>query len=276
LAQGISGAISTRNAPSLRNAAFVEAQFWDGRRSSLEAQVGDPFVNGLEHGLQSHDQLLSLIRNDAAYRRRFEKVFGGGQIAMVHVTKALASYVRTLPIGNSAFDQFQYGGKTDALPHAARRGFELFRGRAQCASCHTIGEHSASFTDNQFHSLGVGLAPISANLAQLTVRVAATPRDQLDQLVAQNHEIAALGRFVVTNDPNDIGRFKTPSLRDVALTAPYMHDGSLRTLEEAVDQESYYRGLEAGRPLILTPAEKADLVAFLRALTSLPERQTTR
>lgn len=111
----------------------------------------------------------------------------------------------------------------------------------------------------------------------MTLLVTTTSREQLDQLVVKNHEIAALGRFVVSNDPNDIGRFKTPSLRNVALTAPYMHDGSLRTLEEAVDQEAYYRGLEAGRPLILTPAEKVDLVAFLHALTSLPElRMTTK
>lgn len=271
LAQGISGKIGTRNAPSLRNAAFVDAQFWDGRRVSLEAQMGDPFVNDLEHGLRTHDQLLNLIRIDAEYRKDFRRVFNvdRDQIALDHVSQALASYVRSLPSGNSAFDQFQYGGKTDALPHDARRGFELFRGRARCASCHTIGEHSASFTDGRFHSLGVGLAPIGTSLAQLAIRVTAASKSQLDQLVVRDREIAALGRFVVSNDPNDIGRFKTPSLRNVALTAPYMHDGSVPTLEEVVDQEAYYRGLEAGRPLILTPAEKVDLVAFLRALTSL-------
>ena len=203
---------------------------------------------------------------------RFRQVFNvsGERIDLEHVTNSLASYVRTLAEGNSAFDQFYYGRKIDALPHTARRGFELFRGRAQCVSCHTIGEQGASFTDNRFHSLGVGLARISQNLAELTTRVAGIPKDQLDKLVLTDPDVAALGRFVVTHDPHDIGRFRTPSLRNAALTAPYMHDGSVLTLEEAVDQEVYYRGLEVGRPLILNPAEKADLVTFLRALTCPP------
>lgn len=274
LARGISGRIGTRNAPSLRNAAFTELQFWDGRRPSLEAQAGDPFINPSEHGLRSHDQLLHLIRRDIEYREKFRSVFDveEREIALTHVSQALASYLRTLPAGNSAFDKFQYGKQTQTLPHAARRGLELFRGRARCAACHSIGEHSATFTDNGFHSLGIGLTPIHSSLARLALQIERTPRDQLDQLVLHDREVAALGRFVVTKDPNDIGRFKTPSLRNVALTAPYMHDGSLPTLEQAVDQEAYYRGLEAGRPLILTPAEKADLVAFLRSLTSSPER----
>ncbi len=270
LAKGIRGGIGTRNSPSLLNAAFSESQFWDGRRQSLEAQGADPFVNPREHGLSNYDELLNRIRADNEYPRRFKQVFKlkGNDIGLTQVTQSLASFIRSLAVGNSSFDQFYYAGKKDVLPEAARRGFELFRGRAQCVACHTISEHGASFTDNQFHSLGVGLEQISKNLAALTTRVAATPASELDRLITTEPDIAALGRFVVTHNPNDIGRFKTPSLRNVALTAPYMHDGSVATLEEAVDQEVYYRGLEAGRPLILTPSEKADVIAFLNALTS--------
>jgi cytochrome c peroxidase len=271
LAKGILGRVGTRNTPSLRNATFAREQLWDGRRDSLEAQVADPFVNALEHGL-SHERLLSLLRSNATYSQRFREVFDveGDDIAISHVRRALATYVRTLARGNSAFDQFQYAGKTGALSHAARRGYELFRGRAQCSSCHTIDEHGATLTDNRFHSLGVGLAAPGTSLAILATRVAMMPQAQLEQLVLQDRDVAALGRFIVTKDPKDIGRFRTPSLRDVAMTAPYMHDGAVATLEAAVDHEVYYRGLEAGRPLILTPAEKADLVAFLRALSGAP------
>lgn len=270
LAQGIQGKVGTRNTPSLRNASFGREQLWDGRRDTLEAQVSAPFLNALEHGL-SLERLMRLIRGNATYRQRFREAFDAGDnITISHVSHALATYVRTLARGNSAFDQFQYAAKTDALSHAARRGYELFRGRAQCVSCHTIDEQSASLTDNRFHSLGVGLAAPGTSLATLTTRVASIPKTQLDRLVLQDREVAALGRFIVTKDPKDIGRFRTPSLRDVAMTAPYMHDGTVPTLEAAVDHEVYYRGLEAGRPLILTPAEKADLVAFLRALSSAP------
>jgi cytochrome c peroxidase len=271
LAQGVFGRLGTRNSPSLSNATFTSAQFWDGRRISLESQVGDPFINPAEHGLRSHSHLLQLIRKDSNYLAKFRDAFGIDRqdIGLTQVSQALSTYLRTLPRGNSAFDRFQYGHDAGALSHAARRGFELFKGRARCDSCHSIGAGGASFTDEGFHALGVGLAPVRKSLASLALKVERLPARELDSLVLQDRDVAALGRFVVTKDPNDIGKFKTPSLRNVALTAPYMHDGSVPTLEAAVDQEAYYRGLEAGRPLILTPAEKADLVAFLKALSGL-------
>lgn len=147
----------------------------------------------------------------------------------------------------------------------------LFRGRAGCANCHLIGERSAEFTDHKFHTLDTGLLPRGEQLAQLSYEAIAARQTskQLDAQILGRPDIAQLGRFVVTLNVDDLGAFKTPSLRNVALTAPYFHDGSVRTLEAAVELELYYRGIASGRPLILTPTEKKDLIAFLAALTSL-------
>jgi cytochrome c peroxidase len=123
-------------------------------------------------------------------------------------------------------------------------------------------------TDNLFHTVGVGLRNVEYRLAKSATQVAGTSRADLDRLISEDPDISALGRFVVTKQPRDIGKFKTPSLRNVALTAPYMHDGTVATLAEAIDVEIYYRGLETNSPLILTPQEKRDLLAFLDSLTS--------
>jgi cytochrome c peroxidase len=126
----------------------------------------------------------------------------------------------------------------------------------------------ATFTDNQFHSLGIGYRKIEPRLAEITTHLANNRNQPLDHQIISDAEISELGRFAVTLNPQDIAKFRTPSLRNIALTAPYMHDGSVATLEEAVDIEVYYRGIELNRPLILTPQEHADLVTFLRALAS--------
>lgn len=270
LARGFNGQTGTRNTPSLLNVAFFSSLFWDGRRPSLEAQALDPFVNPREHGLPDRDALIGKIRDRADYRAAFQAAFGivPDQIAPKHVAAAIAVFERTLFAGDSAFDRYEYGGEQTALTPAARRGLELFRGRAQCVHCHTIGKDSALFTDDHFHSLGVGFKKIAPQLGSIALEVARLGVGRLDHAVLSRPEVSELGRFVVTLQPPDIGRFKTPSLRNVALTAPYMHDGSIATLAEAVDREVYYRGIEANRPLILTPAERRDLVAFLESLTS--------
>jgi len=271
LAVGIEERRGTRNTPSLLNAAFQSSQFWEGRRSSLEEQVLDPLVSPVEHGLPDQAALLDLVRADVVYAREFERVFGpeAAQIQTTHVAGALAAFVRSLAIGDSPFDRHLYGGELSALSESEARGLELFRGRAQCTGCHTVGERHASFSDGRFHALGIGMDRIAAKLGTLAKRVVRMPKAEVESLIARDGEVAALGRFVVTRDPADIGKFRTPSLRNVARTAPYMHDGSVATLEEAVDHELYYRGRLQGRPLVLTPVEKADLLAFLRSLTSL-------
>ncbi|MCH8620550.1 cytochrome c peroxidase [Undibacterium sp. TS12] len=272
LAQGINGQAGTRNTPSLINAVFNQSQFWDGRRSTLESQAADPFLNAREHGLPDAAALLAKLRHDPAYRLPVQKAYGiaPNALQLQHITGALASFERTLVAGNSAFDRYYYKNEKTSLTPAAQRGLQLFTGSAQCATCHKIDKNDALFTDNQFHGLGVGFKKIEARLPQLTQRLvrAQEQNNSLDQAVLSEEDIAELGRFAVTLNPADIGKFRTPSLRNVALTAPYMHDGSVATLAEAVELEIYYRSAESQKPLILTPLEKADLVEFLKALTS--------
>lgn len=272
LAKGIGGRHGTRNAPSLLNAAYNASQFWDGRQPTLEAQALDPFSNAREHGLAGEAALLAIVRADPAYARQFRQAFGADAdgITAARIGQAIASFERTLVAGNSPFDRYYYRQELAALSPSARRGLALFQGAARCAACHRIGDDGALFSDNDFHSLSVGLQRIAPRLPVLTTRLARL-REQSEKLgdhVLSEEDVAELGRFALTLKPADIGKFRTPSLRNVTLTAPYMHDGSVATLEEAVELEIYYRSAEAGYPLILTPLEKQDLVEFLKALNS--------
>jgi cytochrome c peroxidase len=253
----------TRNTPTLLNSAYLPSQFWDGRRETLEEQAADPLVNPLEHALPSHDRVRELIAADGDYAAKMRAAFGvpAEGIGLEHVVRALAAFERTLLAGDSPFDRYVYGHDAAALTEAQARGLGVFTGRARCASCHTVGEQDALFSDHAFHAIGIGQARVQPRRVGLS-------RGERDRIITSDPEVAELGRFAVTLKPVDVGRFRTPSLRNVALTAPYMHDGSVPTLSEAVERELYYRGLESDRPVILTPREKADLVSFLEALTS--------
>ena len=269
---GDGGLKGSRNAPTLINARFNESQFWDGRRATLEEQALDPLFNPVEHGLRDGADLLARVRQDAEYVQLFTLAYdvSTAQLEPAHVARALAAFQQTLIAGDTPFDRYYYRGDKSALSPAAARGLAIFQGAGQCASCHTIGEKHALFTDHKFHRLSVGMRRIESKLAGLT-REAVERRgkgESLDRLIMENADIAELGRFVVTLNPQDIGKFRTPSLRNVALTAPYMHDGSVRTLEEAVELEIYYRRAAPGYPVSLTLEDQADLVAFMRALTS--------
>lgn len=267
-AAGSGGRKGTRNTPTLLDAAEQGSFLWDGRRTSLEDQVLDPFFDPAEHGLADAGALGRLVSSDAGYQSEFDRLFPSQGIARATIARSIAAYVRTLSAGPSRFDRHWTGGDPAALTRAEARGFEIFRGTAQCASCHTIAEKGATFSDGKFHSLAVGLEKLGPNLSQTVARaIAATPAER-SRLLTRDAAIAALGRFNVTGDPADIGKYRTPTLRNVALTAPYMHDGSVATLEEAVELELYYRSVQQGRPIVLTAPEKADLVAFLRSLTS--------
>jgi cytochrome c peroxidase len=272
LAQGIGGRTGTRNTPTLLNAVFNTSQFWDGRRDSLEAQAPDPFVNAREHGLADPGALLDLLRRDPAYVKAFFDAFqvAADAIRTEHVGRAIAAFECTLVAGGSAFDRYYFSREEGALSAGAKRGLDLFRGRAMCAGCHTIGEGHALFTDNLFHGLSVGLPRIAPRLPELTSRLvrARAGAGNVGEAVLSDEDVAELGRFAVTLQPGDIGKFRTPSVRNVALTAPYMHDGSVATLAEAVELEIYYRSAASGVPLILTPLEKGDLLEFLHSLTS--------
>ncbi len=249
---GVRGQKGARNAPTVINAAYYTTQFWDGRAPSLEQQAGGPMANPIEmgHTLQGVEQKLNA---NASYRADFKKAFGSDVITIEMVEKAIASFERTIVSGNSPFDRYMYGGDNKALSASAKRGLEVFRNpkKGNCAVCHTIEDNYALFTDNKFHNLGVG-----AKLG-MTGEV----------------ELADLGRFKVTNVDADKGAFKTPSLRNIALTAPYMHDGSDKNLKEVIDfyigagNSNPYRDKEIHSLDFLTGQERADLQEFLKSLT---------
>ncbi len=282
IARGTSGLKGVRNAPTLVNVVFYTSFFHDGRKASLEEQAANPFVTPFEHGLKNHQHVLAVVREDPKYPGIFKKVFGVSvkAINMGHVTQAIASFERTLVSGNSAFDRYQYGGDKQAMSPSAIRGMRVFRRKGNCGNCHEIGWESALFTDNLFYNLGVGfqkLKPIfPARMKELNASMKENRSPNYDML--SDIQRAELGRFNVTQSLSDLGRFKTPTLRNIAVTGPYMHDGSLKTLEEVV--EFYDEGgvsnpiLDGGiYPLKLTEQEETDLLAFLRALTS-PEYES--
>ncbi len=280
---GFNSLTGTRNAPTVINSAYMTTLFWDGREPDLEGQSKGPPVNPVEGGLENHDVLIEIIRKDPEYVKHFKDVFGVGAagIEIDHVAKAIASFERTIVSGNSPFDRYYYGGDGKAMTDAQVRGFELFTGKGRCVSCHIVEQTQALFTDNRFHNIGVGFKAIqgkeNATAAALLKKKRAGA--DLDVTVLTEGNISELGRFVVTENPTEVGAFKTSTLRNIAITQPYMHDGSLATLEDVVDfynnggrvkDTDPLSGFQSGgiRPLNLTDQEKEDLVAFMEALTS--------
>ena len=279
IAEGIKGRLGTRHTPTVVNAVYYELQFWDGRRESLETQSLDPLVNPVEHGFSSHESVLEVVRDDEGYVRQFREVFGVGSdgITMDHIAKAIATFERTLVSGNSPFDRYRYGGEEDAISESAKRGLRVFRNQGRCVDCHTIEQTHATFTDNEFHNLGVGWDRIGDEVFDLVGNFRKMKESDgeanIDETILTDKKVSELGRFAVTLDTQDVGRFKTPTLRNVAVTPPYMHDGSEKTLMEVV--EFYDKGgnanplLDGGiQELDLTQQEKEDLVAFMKTLTS--------
>lgn len=244
---GVGAKMGKRNAPTVLNAAYHPSQFWDGRASSLEEQAAGPIANPVEMNLP-HQLCVQKLEGDASYRALFEKAFGPGPVTMNKIQMAIASFERTLLSGNSPFDRYFYGGDKSAMSPSAIRGLAIFRDakRGNCAVCHTIEEKYALFTDGKFHNIGVGLD--------------------------ENGELIDLGRYAQTKVESDKGAFRTPTLRNIAKTAPYMHDGSQKTLRDVVD---FYVGGGSSNPhldkeireLKLSGQERADLVAFMEALT---------
>ncbi|MFB5651989.1 cytochrome-c peroxidase [Leptospira wolffii] len=277
VSKGIKNLTGTRNAPSVLNAAFYKTQFWDGRRGDLEGQSKDPLLNPVEHGLSSHEDLLKIVRSDEDYVSRFRTVFGieKDSIDIDRVAMAIASFERTIISGDSPFDRYRYGNDPKALSDSAIRGLDVYLGKGRCQDCHMIGEKNAIFTDDKFHNLGVGFKRIQPKLEEILRKRSESPgaTSSSDEEILTNLESSELGRFSMTGQNEDLGAFKTPSLRNIALTAPYMHDGSLTSLEQVI--ALYDKGGESNpflasgiRPLGLSAGEKADLVAFLKSLTS--------
>jgi cytochrome c peroxidase len=281
VSEGINKLKGTRNAPTVINAAYLHTQFWDGREPTLEAQSAGPFINPVEMALPNHEPILKIVRTDPEYVDLFKKAFAktGNQITMKEVEQAIASFERTLIAGNSPFDRYFYGGDKNAMSPAAIRGLDVFINQGRCVSCHVIEQTQALFTDNRFHMIGASAQQMPKDLDELAAAVEDVKKKGTDIAVLSNEKTSSLGRFAVTRDLTDIGAFKTPTLRNIALTAPYLHDGSLKTLEEVV--QFYNNGgrvketdpvpelLSGGiRPLNLSKEQQADLVEFLKALTS--------
>ncbi|MGR9085995.1 MAG: cytochrome-c peroxidase [Gammaproteobacteria bacterium] len=280
---GHHGLTGTRNAPTVVNAAFYTSQFWDGREPDLEAQSKQPFINPVEGGLANHEPILEIVRSDPEYQKAFVAVFGveGRQLTMDHVARAIASFERSLVSGNSPFDRYYFNGEKGALTEAQEHGLQLFLGQGRCVSCHTIEQDHALFTDSKFHNIGIGINAIQPDVPRLAAAFleAKAKGGDVDQMVLTDKKSSELGRFAVTENLADMGAFKTPTLRNIARTAPYMHDGSLKTLKDVVSHYNNGGVTPAGakvndflsggiRPLNLTDAEIDDLVAFLGALTS--------
>ncbi len=237
--EGILGLTGTRNSPTTTNAAYFKTFFWDGRSPSLEDQAQHPFLNPVEMGLETHDPILKVVVSDPECVAAFRDVFGKepGEITMDEVTKAIAAFERTLLFGNSRFDRYWFGGREDALSEAEIRGLDLFLNEGRCVSCHTIEHDHALFTDHRFHNIGVGINDIQDRIPEAVGSyLAARARGaEVDETVLSEVPASELGRFAVSEMFDDMGAFKTPTLRNVAATAPYMHDGSLATLKEVMD-----------------------------------------
>lgn len=283
VSKGFQDRNGTRNSPTVINAAYFTTQFWDGRSLTLEDQAKQPPINPVEGGLHSHKEMEEIVQKDEYYKDAFKEVFGikPGKISIDHIVKAIASFERTIISGDSAFDRYFYGGEEDALNAQEKRGFEVFLNEGRCVSCHTVSGSYALFTDNRFHNIGVGLNRLGGEEERVarTFLKSQKEGEDIDVEVLSNKESSELGRFAVTKDITDMSAFKTSSLRNIEKTFPYMHDGSLPTLEIVIvfyneggrltplNPESKF--LDGGiRPLNLSNEQQEDLVAFLKTLTS--------
>jgi cytochrome c peroxidase len=285
-AVGIEGRSVRRNSPSLYNVAYLRQLFHDGRETRLEHQIWGPLLARNEMGNPSVGAVLTKLGRIEGYAAAFERAFPGRGLTMSTLGDAFASYQRTLVSGDSPFDRFLYGGDSSALSTSAQRGFALFSGGAGCSGCHSLASDHALFMDDAFHNTGMGFSAAmgeaaggqdAGNSSGDTQRVQVAPGAYLEvprAIIAQVSERPAndLGRYEITRDPRDRWRYRTPSLRNVALSAPYMHDGSLATLRDVI--EFYRRGGVSNegldpqiQPLQLAEADVEDLVSFLESLT---------
>jgi len=283
VSEGIDKLTGTRNAPTVLNAAYMTSMFWDGRSPDLEDQALHPFLNPVEMGLEDHEPILAIVRSDPEYVKAFTEVFGksGGEVTMTEVTRAIAAFERTQSYGDTPFDRYYFGRDEDALSDAQKRGFDIFVNQGRCVSCHRVEQTQALFTDNRFHNIGVGINSIQADVPALATEFvrARYTLSEVDVKVLTNPKTSELGRFAISGDFDDLGAFKTPTLRNVAVTAPYMHDGSLATLRDVVVHYNNGGVTNAGdhvndflsggiRPLELDDQQIDDLVAFMESLTS--------
>lgn len=275
LSEGIGDKIGRRNAPTTANALLLQSQFWDGRADSLEAQAMLPITNPIEMGMPDGNAAVAAIAGDQSYQAEFQKAYGR-PVNFDDIARAIASFERTLVFLDAPYDRFA-AGDVSALTDDEKRGMALYFGKARCVSCHQLNGANPLGTNNKFHNIGVSAR--HQDFEALAVRAlkaleeAGDSREAQDRLALET-DLSELGRFVVTKNRADIGGFRTSQVRNVGVTAPYMHDGSLQTLWDVVDH--YNKGGEANpyldggiEPLSLSEGEVFDLVSFLFALTDM-------
>jgi cytochrome c peroxidase len=272
VSEGIGDKLGRRNAPTTLNALLFQTMFLDGRAPSLEEQAKLPIVNPIEMGQPSPDAAVKAIADDAEYKDMFQKAYGR-EPNYDDIGRAIAAFERTLVFLDSPFDRF-LAGDQDALSENAKLGWVLFNGKGRCMTCHPMNTANPIGTDNRFHNIGVAARHQDfeklANGALKTLEKEGGI-ETIDRLALET-DMSELGRFIVTKNRADIGAFKTMQLRNIAITAPYMHDGSMQTLWDVMDH--YNKGgeenlfLDGGiEPLALTEGEIDAMVELLFALT---------
>ena len=278
---GIDGRVGQRNAPTVLNALYNKTQFWDGRVDTLELQAALPITNPFEMGSASIGDAVSRIASDKDYQTQFIQAFGR-DVNEKDMISAIAAYERTLVSFDSPFDHF-IAGDANAVSDSAQRGWKLFNAKARCHLCHALTDNQPDATllmDNDFHNIGIGILRHRVGpLAQQAERELAQGYLPAIDTAAITSEKSVLGRFLVTRKQSDIASFKTPGLRNVLVTGPYFHDGSMETLWDVMDHYNKGDGItnpwldKDMQPLALTEAEIDDVVAFLAALTSPQYKQ---
>ncbi len=273
LSIGMEGRSLRRNAPSLYNVVFKHYLFHDGRENNLAAQVWGPLLAPDEMGNPAIGPLLDRLRDDPLYGRGFDAAFPGEGVSMTTLGRAVAAYKSTLLRGESRFDRAFFGGDRTAMTAQEWRGYEIFSTKGGCADCPSVNAQSALFTDQSFHNTGVAFqGRPSSDMARVELAPGVVKEIDLSAVGLHRAEPRNdIGRFEITRDPAHRWTFATPMLRGVKDSWPYMHDGSLQTLEAVID--FYDRGGGANpsldpriRPLGLSEEEKACILAFLRAL----------
>jgi cytochrome c peroxidase len=273
---GVEGRNLKRNAPTLLNVIFNRRLFWDARESNLAQQVWSPLLAKNEMNNPSVGHVLQQLHSDEEYLGMFMNTFGE-KANMMNVGQALAQYQQSLIGASSRFDQWYFGSDKNALNELEQQGFAVFMGKGACQSCHSVGDNYALFTDHQLHNTGVGYedsmrkTPKSIAI-QLAPGMSAEVDKELINSVGEKKE-NDLGLYEVTLKPPDRWKYRTPSLRNVALTAPYMHNGEFSSLDEVI--EFYNVGGTPNalrspliRPLNFTTDEQVALREFLKSLTS--------
>jgi cytochrome c peroxidase len=272
--EGIGDQLGRRNAPTTMNASLFSSQFLDGRAATLEEQAKLPILNPIEMGQIDGNAAIAGIKNDADYQKAFKDAYGR-PVNFDDVARAIAAFERTLIFLDAPFDRF-IAGDTKAIDDDAKAGWVLYNGKGRCTSCHQISSSLPIGTDNRFHNVGVSARHQDFEaLAKKALAALAkdASKETMDRLAIET-DLSELGRFVVTRNRADIGAFKSSQVRNVGITAPYMHDGSMGTLWDVIDH--YNKGgepnayLDGGiEPLALSEKEVDQLVAFLFALTDV-------